>query len=149
MFQFKFKAVLDYRRQIEDTCLQAFAQSKKEWEKQLRRLEQDYECWKKCLEEWRGLQEDTVSILQVELYQRYMLRLRREITEQAERVKTCLGEMDQKRALLLSARRDKKIMEKLKETHFMAYSREQAKKESKFLDEISTLRFNRTAGNRE
>ena len=78
-----------------------------------------------------------------------MLRLRREITEQAERVKACLGEMDQKRERLLSARQDKKIMEKLEETHFMEFIREQAKKESRFLDEVSTIRFNRTAGNGE
>lgn len=142
MFQFKFESVLNYRRQIEDTCQQDFAISKNQWETETRKLEDYYELWKKCLFEWRGIQGDSVSIREIDLYQKYMLRLKSEITKQAERVKDCLQEMEEKREILLGAIKDKKMMEKLEEYHMTSYRRDQANREKKFVDDIATKRFN-------
>ncbi|MEI6127187.1 MAG: flagellar export protein FliJ [Pseudomonadota bacterium] len=142
MFQFKFKSVLTYRQQIEDVCQQEFAQSKNLWQKEKDKLEHYFALWKKCLDEWRVRQVDGVIILELELYQRYMLRLREEIRRQAEIVKECVRILDEKRAILLNAQKDKKMMEKLKEYHHEEYKAAELKKETKFLDEVATQRFN-------
>ncbi len=142
MFTFKLKAVLDYRRQIEDTCQQQFALSKQKWEAEKQKLEQFYEAWKNCLVEWRRMQQDTVSVAAVDMYQKYMLRLRHEITDQAERVKKCLEDLDQKREILMNARKEKKMLENLEESQYLLYRKELKEKEQKFMDEVATQRFN-------
>ena len=142
MFQFKFEPILNYRKQIEDTCQQELARSKKKWEKEREKLEKYYELWEKCIEEWRRIQKDSVSVLEVDLYQKYMVRLKREVREQTERVKSCFKKMEKKRDELLNARKDKKIMEKLEEYHFVEYNKDMSKREKKFLDEVATQRFN-------
>lgn len=142
MFRFKFEAILNYRKQIEDACQQDFARSKKQWEKEREKLGRHYELWEKSMEEWRATQKDSVSILEVDLYQKYMVRLKREVREQLERVRDCLEKMGKKRDILLNARKDKKIMERLEEYHFTEYSKDRSKKEKKFFDEVATQRFN-------
>ena len=142
MFQFKFTSVLNYRRQIEDVRQQEFAQSKRLWEQEKSLLEQYHELWRTCLSEWRIRQRDAVEILEVELYQRYMLRLREEIRRQAEKVKECLVIMDEKREVLLHAQKERKALDKLREYHFSEYRTAMLRKETGFLDEIATQRFN-------
>lgn len=142
MFQFKLQSVLSYRQQIEDVCQQEFAQSKKAWEKEKEKLEHYFSLWKTCLDEWRARQRDGVIILELELYQRYMLRLREEIRRQAEIVREYMRILDEKREILLNAQKDKKMMEKLREYHHAEYKKNELKKETKFLDAIATQRFN-------
>ena len=140
MFQFKFRAVLDYRRLQEDTCQQNFAASRLEWLTQQQRLEMLYALWKKYMQEWRSMQQGTVSVWALELYQRYMLTLRDEIEKQALVVRQCLDAMEQRREELLTAAKDKKIMEKLQEYHAARYKKEQRLKETKVLDDVAGQR---------
>ena len=88
------------------------------------------------------MQSREVSIASVDMYQKYMLRLRQEINEQAERVRKSMDVMDKKRAELMHARKEMKVMENLEEGQFLAYRKELAKKEQKSMDEIATQRFN-------
>lgn len=142
MFQFKLGAVLNYRRQVEDIRQQELARSREEWEKETRRLEGFYEQWKLFIEDWRAKQKNMVSVKKLELYHRYMLGLKIQIEHQAERVRQCLADMDAKRQSLLSASKDKKMMEKLEEYHFAAYRKELDDRERKFNDEVATKLFN-------
>lgn len=142
MFEFKFKAVLNYRRQLEEVCQQEFAQKKNTWINELQKLEELYELWKKYITEWRSIQKGTISVWALELYQKHMLTLKDEIENQAERVRQCVQAMEEQREKLLQAVKDKKVIEKLEEYHFTEYSRQQRKKETKFLDDIATQRFN-------
>jgi len=119
-----------------------FAESREAWNREKERLERYHDHWRKYLNEWRAKQHDSVKIHEVELYQRYMIRLREEIRRQAEVVKECMAIMEQKREVLLTAQKDRKIMEKLQEYHRAAYEREQHAQETKLLDEAATQRFN-------
>jgi flagellar FliJ protein len=142
MFQFKFTSVLNYRRQIEDVRQQEFAESKRLWEQEVTLLEQFHALWRTCLAEWRIRQNDAVEILEVELYQRYMLRLREEIRRQAEKVKERLAIMDGKRDILLQAQKERKVLDKLREYQHSEYRAAMLKKETAVLDEIATQRYN-------
>lgn len=142
MFQFRLASVLNYRRQIEDIRRQEFAKTKKEWETEKEKLERYYERWRKCLDAWRKKQEDAIDVNELGLYQRYMLTLREEIRLQAERVKQCVLIMDRTREILLNAQKERKMMDKLKDYHVVEYKKDERRKETNFLDEVATLRFN-------
>ncbi len=142
MFQFKLQTLLNYRRQREETFQQEFAEIKQTWEEQRETLKKYHDQWKECIDGWRSIQNESLSILEISLYQKYMLRLKHEIIQQADKVKDCLQKMDKMREILLSARKDKKIIEKLQENHLNEYRMDQLKKEKKFLDEVATQRFN-------
>ncbi len=143
MYTFKLKAVLEYRRQIEDARQQEFAAVMQVWEREREKLEHYHKSWRACLLEWRSMQEKSVSIASVDMYQKYMLRLRHEINGQAERVKKCVAEVDEKRNILLQAQKERKMMETLEESELLHYRKELADRERKYYDEIATQRFNR------
>ena len=115
--------------------------SKLAWENEKKLLEAYYVRWKECMDECRNLQNDSLSIWEISLYQKYMIGLKHEIMQQSDKLRKCVKEMDEQRDILLGARKDRKIMEKLNENHLLEYSRQAAKKEQRFLDDVATQRF--------
>jgi len=133
---------LTYRKQLEDVCQQDFARSKRVWEEERSVLERYYEHWKHRMEQWRERQKGLLSTCELDLYHKYMLGKKVEIRQQAEKVKQCFEDMEQKRERLLSARKEKKIMEKLREQHLADFTAGKSGKEKKFLDALATQSFN-------
>lgn len=142
MFRFKFKAVLEYRRHLEDICAQKFATARRTWELEHAKLEQYHTAWKNCLEEWRMIQQGAISVAGLDLYQKYMVRLRHEITRQIQTVKKCIDGMEYHRNKLIDARRDVQIMESLQEKQRRAHLSELARNERNVLDDVAMQRFN-------
>lgn len=141
MFKFKFAALLNYRCQIEHMYQQELARAIQEWQNEKVKLEEYQKIWRTCLQQWRYAQEDIVSVHYIELYQRYMIRLREEIKLQMKKVRHCIEVVDEKRSTLLKARTDKKILEKLNEYEYEKYRSELIKSEARFNDEIATQRY--------
>jgi flagellar FliJ protein len=142
MADFRLKTVLDYRRQVEDICQKDFAQSKREWQRQRDILQQGYDHWKESMDRWRKMQQNRLTVWEMDMYQKYMLYLRRELSEQAQRVKKSLDTMDKKRSRLLNAQKEKKKLETLEENHLKNYIRFLSEQEKKFVDDIAMQRFN-------
>lgn len=143
MFRFKFATILNYRRQIEHMHQQELARVIQEWQDEKARLEEYQKLWRTCLQQWRCAQEDTVSVQDIELYQRYMVRLREEIRIQMEKVRHCIEVMNEKRSRLLKARTDRKTLEKLNDYEYAKYRAERIRSEARFNDEIATQRHGR------
>jgi len=141
MFKFKLDSVLNYRRRIEDLRQQELAQCRTTWENEKKRLEHYQTLWRTCLDQWRSLQSSSVAILEVELYQRYMLKLREEIRLQADKVRECLEALDAQRDRVLQARKDRKMIEKLHEYALIRHRTERARHETRFLDETAAQRY--------
>ncbi len=142
MYEFKFKTILRYKQQIEDTLQQDFASSKNKWLSERDKLEICYERWMKYIEDWREAQKGNLSIVEVDLYQDYMVALKQQMRAQTEIVKTCVEEMDQKRFVLLEAVKERKTLEQLEEKQLKEHVSRTKKMESGFLDEIASIRFN-------
>ncbi|MCX8044267.1 MAG: flagellar export protein FliJ [Desulfobacterota bacterium] len=141
MFHFKLSSLLFYRRQLEDMAQLDFSNAVQAWHQETAKLEQYQTLWRFCLEQWRKAQEGIVSIHEIELYQRYMLRLREEIRLQIEKVRQCISVMDEKRDKLLQAQKERKIIEKLHDYEYERYRGDLARREARFHDEISTQRY--------
>lgn len=136
MFTFKFQAVLNYRRQLEEARQQEFAGSKRQWEQARQKLEHYHGLWQQCIAQWRISQKSKPTINEIGLYRLYMQGLKNDINKQAAQVKHCLQEMEKKRVALLQASSAKKIMEKLKEKSRLQFLQEQIKREQKFINEV-------------
>jgi len=142
MFTFKFKALLDYRKTVEERRHQEFLESRRTWEHEQEALRIYHKRWEACMAGWREAQKKASYHVGADMYERYMLRLRAEIEKQVLRVKDALSHMENKRAELLKARKNKKSMELLETKLLNEYLQEEADKERKFLDEIATQQFN-------
>jgi len=142
MYEFKFKTILKYKKQVEDTLQQDFAAAKNEWFIEREKLEQYYVRWQKYIKDWRNAQKGSLSIIEVDLYQDYMVALKQQMRSQSEIVKSRLAEMDKKREILMNAVKERKTLEQLEEKELAAYLQNQKKRENNFLDEITSIRFN-------
>jgi flagellar export protein FliJ len=142
MYEFKFKTILKYKKQIEESLQQDFAASKKRWTIERDKLETCYERWQKYIHDWREAQKGSLSIIEVDLYQDYMVALKQQMTAQSEVVKSCLEDMDKKRMLLLEGVKERKTLEQLDEKYLSEYLDHHKKLESEFLNDIATIRYN-------
>ncbi len=142
MFRFKFASVLNVRKLKEETLQQLFSQSHRIWQEEHGKLEKLYSQWMAYLEKWRRLQDQTLQVEEINLYQQYMKTFKIRITNQTLRVNECRKDMEIKRQQMLEARKEKKIMDKLKENHLSQYLKEEERKEQKFMDETGTRSFN-------
>lgn len=143
MFVFKLKALLDYRTQQEDTCQQRLAEARRSFEAERGRLEQYQQHWRRSLEQWRTLQQRDVSVVGIDLYQKYILRLRQEIMQQGERVRERLHEVDSRREELITAMQERRKIENLRKLALERYRHGEKIKDRTFLDDLATQRFNR------
>lgn len=141
MFKFKLAAVLQYRRRLEDLRQQELANARQVWETEKAKLERYQTLWRTCLEQWRSLQHTVVAVREIELYQRYMLKLREEIRIQADRVHRSLAVMDEHRERVMQAQKDRKMLEKLSDYELRRYRADRARRETRFLDETATQRY--------
>lgn len=142
MFRFRFASVLNVRKLKEETLQQIFSQSHRVWQEERKKLENLYTEWMAYLEKWRNLQNQTVQVETLNLYQQYMKTFKMRITMQTMRVNECREDMERKRQKMIEATKEKKIMDRLKENHLHRYLKEEAKKEQKFMDEAGTRSFN-------
>ena len=142
MYEFKFETILKYKKQVEESLQQDFAASKKIWSIERDKLEDCYERWQKYIQDWREAQKGTLSIIEVDLYQDYMVALKQQMTAQSGVVKTCVEDMDKKRSLFLEGVKERKTLEQLDEKYLGEYLEHQKKLESGFLDDIATIRYN-------
>ena len=142
MYEFKYKTILKYKKQLEEFLQQDFAASKKSWSIERDKLETCYERWQKYIYDWREAQKGSLSIIEVDLYQDYMVALKQQMTAQSEVVKACLVDMDKKRNLLLEGVKERKTLEQLDEKYLGEYLDRHKKLENRFFDDIATIRYN-------
>ncbi len=141
MFKFAYKSVLDYRQQIEDIKQQDFSRHRRILEREQRKLEEIYLHWQTNMQNWREQQKQSFSIASIELYQKYMVMLKLKIAEQAQRVKELLDEVDKKRAEVVEAQKNRKVIEFIEKKERDHYVKEYRKKETKQLDDLAVQGF--------
>jgi len=144
-FQFRLQKVLDYRMHIEDR-LKAELAELKVWRERLAAFRAQL----------RGLVEDCIlrlaerefDVLDIQLTTLYMSRLEREIESADQQIAQLDERIEAKRAEVVEASRGRKVMEGLKERALEEYRAELLHAEQKFLDELGTNAFHRSAGGR-
>ena len=135
--QFELEQVLRYRLDVERLRKQEFATAKQGFEHAHDRLKQEEELAQNISQEFSQRQSELDSIEEIRRYSDFFARKREEIKTQKKCVVHLGHVLNESRATLLDATKDKKVLESLKEKKAVEYRQEMDKKEQTFMDEIS------------
>lgn len=135
--KFKLQSVLNYRQSLEDQAQQvltASLQCKSDFEEKLR---QQRELLRQHDTELKERQQEGLTVAEMELYEVPILHCRRMIEQLQQQLARVERQIIAEREELLSAARDRQVMEKLKNKQEAEYRKELSRKEREILDEIS------------
>ncbi|NLC53188.1 MAG: flagellar export protein FliJ [Firmicutes bacterium] len=142
-FKFKFQPILNLRKHHEDQCRTRF----KEEQIKLWRIEEELatlQTVKKQREaETEQLSVGVISLEHLLSSSKYLAYLRRKQDETNARRVCQENEVEQARTVLVQARKETKVMEKLKEKRARAEAEERLREEQKTLDEIAITQIYR------
>lgn len=138
-YNFSMERVLGWRETLEKNCMEKFALLQNELLHEkliLTNLSKDYETLKE-----KGLKYININeLVQLQLYKQ---NIEDKILHQNVVILNLSNSLEEIRLELISAQKDRKIMEKLKERDFSNYQDDMRATEQKELDEMAVLRFKR------
>jgi len=135
--QFELEQVLKYRLEVERLRKQEFAVAKQGFEHAHDQLEHEEALARTLSSEFCHRQGELGSIEELRRYSDFFARKRMEIKSHREHVDHLGRVMNEHRATLLNATRDKKVLESLKERKAHEFRLEMDQKEQAFMDEIA------------
>ncbi len=143
MYKFPLEAVLTHRKFIEDNLQKKFGILKRILADEIQK-HADIKNEKKSLsKKLQELQNVVITVSENLLYVRFIQQLSNRLDEQSKRIIDAEKQVDLKRDALISAVKDRKALEKLKEKGLKSYLLDQAKKEQAFSDEMASVRYKR------
>ncbi len=134
---FRLQQVLNYRREVEKVRKQELAVARNEFETATRRLKSEEEKADKLSRELKEKETAGILALEFQLYAEFSRKQSSDIRNQREKVTNLDLEVTEKREILLSAAKEKKVLETFKDKTIAAQRVERATKEQNFLDEIA------------
>ncbi|HHT06345.1 MAG TPA: flagellar export protein FliJ [Hydrogenispora sp.] len=140
---FKFQPILNLRKHHEDQCRTRF----KEEQTKLWRIDEELNTLK-AVKKQREAETEQLSVGVISLEHllsgsKYLAYLRQKQEETTARRVRQAEEVEQARTILVKARKETKVMEKLKEKMAQAEAEERLRQEQKTLDEIAITQIYR------
>ncbi len=136
-YQFSMEKILDWRIVNEEAAKRDFSKVRQNLERQIALLK-EMNKEKKDLQINAARPNSINTLRQLHLYHNF---LEQKIMLQEELVAKINEDLDKKLAVLITAQKERKIMEKLSEKQFENYIYQMKKEEQKELDEMGSLRF--------
>lgn len=146
MYRFPLQALLNHRQTVEEARQKELALLETDLAGARNRLASTGAAMDRLQSELAAQQASGLAANQSWLYSAYFQRLRGELAATRRKVEAIQTACERKRAELLAAVQDRKIMEKLKEKGSRAYVEQSNRKEMQLIDEISACRHAREAG---
>lgn len=140
---FKLQQVLNYRKEVEKVKTLEFTAAKRELENAADRLKKEEERAEQIACELARKQANGLDAKELLLYANFIDRKQKQISSQREEVEHLDRQMAEKREILLSAAKDKKVLETFKERKTAADKKELSSRERNFLDEIAVQKKGR------
>ena len=137
-FRFRFERLLRVKSIREEEWKQEFARASFALrEAEERRDEGRRRLLEREAELRAARSEERLPLERVFLLNAYVSRLRRELEEREQEVAAASARLGEVRAALAEAMKERKVLERLKERHRLAYLEEQARIEQRELDEVA------------
>ncbi|MEW6572615.1 MAG: flagellar export protein FliJ [Bacillota bacterium] len=134
-FVFRLEPVLKCRAAKEEQSIQALAHAQ-------RAKEEHEETLKVAAEEYLGsLDEGGETLSELQQWAVYRDLLRERVKVKAQNLSEAVERVDRCREALISARRDRLTVEKVKERRYAIFLEEEESKERRHYDELSLLAF--------
>jgi flagellar protein FliJ len=140
---FGLQQVLNYRQEMEKARKIEFAAAKNELETAAGQLQQEEEKSRQLTAELTGKQAAGMLAYELQLYADFSRKQRDQIKRQRETVDHLDQKMTEKREELLSAAKEKKVLETYKDKQVKAHRLALAEKERLLLDEIAVQNSSR------
>ncbi len=136
-YKFPLQSVLNHRKFLEDKLQKDLAGLKRILDKAIGLLRKLKAEEKKSLEELHQKKAECINIPEVQLYMNYIDRLLADIGKQEKKVKKAEKKCNKKREELVTAMKNRKALEKLREKEVERFKKELNKNERKFFDDVS------------
>ncbi|MFP5221672.1 MAG: flagellar export protein FliJ [Acidobacteriota bacterium] len=138
-FRFNLQKVLDYRVQVEDQAKQALSKAEQAHQAARAVVEHIQSCLAAHLEAMS--QGGAQSAAEIWLGQNYAKRLAGDLTLARHNEARLAQDVILRRQELVDRAKERKLLEKLKETQAARHAREEDRKEQAEFDEMATLRY--------
>ena len=142
---FKLEAVLNHRRHREEAARKRYADA----QRQLRQAQDKLTAIEMMRQEYRQdlqhRQRQGGEAAQIVMWTHYLARLDKEIRSQEDIVRARRKEKETQRQVLMTALKDRKVIEKLKEHHTHRLEAEERGREQKLLNDVAIARYQRRA----
>lgn len=137
-FRFNLQKVLDYRAQVEDQAKQALAKAEQAHQTARARVENLQATLAAHLD---AMSRDALSAADIWLGQNYAKRLAGDLALAHQNEARLAQDVILRRQELVEKAKERKLLEKLKETQAERHAREENRKEQAEFDEMATLRY--------
>lgn len=134
-YKFKMDKVLEYRENVEKVKVEDFAKITHK----LRREEEHLKDLQETLEEKKKVKQQDLYAMKMGFL--YREKLKAEVDRQVSKVQEISVKAEAAQHVLIEARKDRKIMEMLKEKDQEKYRLDLLNTEQKELDDLSVMRF--------
>lgn len=132
-FDFRLQKVLDYRIKIEDKKEQEFIKSKADYLQQKEKLDSLNEELQSCIQKGWVFSD----AFHYQAMYNYVTYMNEKIDRQHEETRSAKEAMDAKKSEYTDSRRDRKVIDKLKENAFNSYKKDLESIEQKQNDEFA------------
>ena len=150
LFRFNLEQVLNFRRQVEESKEFGLAQARRVMQQEEDRLSFFEDRRDHYQRELVERQKEGVSPREVVIYNAYTAFLKEKIELQIEAVESARKQVEERKEELLAARKDRKILDRLRSRKYEVFLAEMRREEMKHLDEVAVTRFQaRTRERRE
>ena len=140
-FKYRLETLLKVKSQVEKEKQREHAAALRKVYEQKEHLDKIDRRRRDNLGRQRQALEENISIVDMLIYTRYFLKLKRDSVAGSELLRGLQRKSEEKRQDLIAASKERKIYEKLKEKQHKKYSDEMELAEKKELDEIGTNNF--------
>ncbi len=140
-YKFSLENVLHYRQILENKKEKEFSEALRELKAEKDRLEKIKADIVRAFADLRECEKHVYTSDQFRAYQAYIRGLQNQQQNQIKRIEKAQFKVNQKRAELIEASKEKKVLEHLDSVRQEQYYRELEEQERKFLDEVAITRF--------
>lgn len=140
--RFTMNGVLNYRRLVEEGIQRAMAETEEMIKTEESRISYLEAVHKESMLELKKKQEEDMSSLEIDIYYTFIAQTTKEIEKWRRVLSKLKNQYEIKKAELISAFKDKRIMETMKEKMDKGYNNMIKKEDQKALDEISMGKYN-------
>ena len=140
---FKLEAVLTHRQHQEESARKVFADAARELSRARQVLTDMERVRAQYRRAMRLKQDNNGSAMELVLYTRYLARLASEIDEQQQTIETLSADKEEKRMTLMTALKDRKVIEKLKERYLADEEKKERDMEQKLVNDVAISRYQR------
>lgn len=143
MFVFRLEKALEHRAEEEERIKREFLLKKNRLDSEKEVLSQKIKLINETIHQFNELRYGTLNAISLRNYEIYLKKIKNEKIKQDEVVEQCRKITEEAKDAFIEARKEKKVLEKLKEKKYEVYKQEELKKEQKFIDELSNSMYNR------